>query len=57
MDDIETQKAVFVFNAVNDGWSVVKRNGAYIFTKKHENKKEVLSEEYLKKFLIKNLRG
>jgi len=57
MDNIETQKAIFVFNAVNDGWSVVKRNGAYIFTKKHENKKEVLSEEYLKKFLIKNLSG
>ena len=55
MDNIELRKAQFVFNAVTDGWTVRKIKDIFIFTKKHENKKEVMSEDYLKTFLIKNL--
>ena len=44
-------KETIILNAIEDGWSVQKKGDFYIFRKKHENKKEILSEEYLKMFL------
>jgi hypothetical protein len=40
-----------VYNAVQSGWAVKKREDKYIFSKPHENKKEVLLEDFLKTFL------
>lgn len=45
----------FIHNALEAGWSVKKRNDRYIFTKKHENKKEVYLETYLQTFIESNL--
>jgi hypothetical protein len=45
---------VFVMNALEKGWKVKKDKEQYIFTKKHENKKEVFREEYLEQFLLSN---
>jgi len=45
----------FITNAIENGWSVKKRNDSYIFTKKNENKKEVLKQEYLETFVNSNL--
>jgi len=47
-------KMVFLFNAVDDGWTVKKRHDTYLFMKKHENRKEVFTEGYLKTFLEEN---
>jgi hypothetical protein len=55
VDNIQFQKMVLVFNALQDGWSVKKRDDAFIFTKSHEGRKEVLLETYLQKFLKSNL--
>ena len=41
-------------NAIENGWSVKKRRGSYIFSKKHEGKKEFLRDGYLAKFLDEN---
>lgn len=50
--DLKTfQKMVFVFNAIEDGWNVKKREGRYIFQKHHEGKKEVYEESYLEEFI------
>jgi hypothetical protein len=38
-------------NALEKGWSVKKRNNHYIFTKKHEGKREVWKDEYLDNFI------
>ena len=38
------QKMVFITNAIDDGWSVKKVKDNYIFSKKHENKKEVFDD-------------
>jgi hypothetical protein len=50
---------VFIYNAVNDGWSVKKiEKSKYEFTKElnnFKNKKEINFENYLKKFLLFNL--
>lgn len=49
------QKMIFIINAVEDGWSVKKIDDSYIFTKKHEGKKEIFQNEYLDKFIETNL--
>ena len=46
---------VLLFNSIEQGWSVKKRNDSYVFTKHHEGKKEVLEESYLKKFMKTNI--
>ena len=53
--DIPTfQKMFFIFNALNDGWSIKKRKDSYVFTKKHEGRKEILSDDYLITFIKNN---
>ena len=47
---------VFLYNAVNDGWKIEKRDGMYVFRKKHENKEEIYSDAYLENFVSNNLR-
>ena len=48
-------KLIFVHNAIEKGWSVKKVENSYIFTKKHEGKKEVFMEDYLEKFINENM--
>ena len=42
---------VFLYNTVENGWTVRKYKDVYIFTKKHENRKEVFQANYLEKFI------
>ena len=55
IDCIMLQKMIFLYNALEKGWSIKKKNNAYVFTKNHEGKKEVLLENYLKRFMLENL--
>jgi len=55
IDGIKFQKMLLLYNSIEHGWSVKKRNDSYVFTKNHEGKKEVLEESYLKKFMKNNL--
>ena len=55
IDNIKFQKMVFLYNALDNGWSIKKRKDSYIFTKNHEQKKEVFAEEYLSSFMKENL--
>jgi hypothetical protein len=55
MDRKHFQKLMFLNNALNDGWSIKKSAENYIFTKKHENKREIFQENYLENFIISNL--
>jgi hypothetical protein len=48
------QKMIFITNALDQGWSVKKSQDSYIFTKKHENRREIFLENYLENFIIKN---
>ena len=47
-------KMIFIYNAIENGWHVKKTNDLYVFTKKHENKKELYLDNYLKKFIKEN---
>lgn len=55
VDVIKFQKMILLFNSIEQGWSVKKKNGAYVFSKSNENKKEVLEDSYLLKFMKTNL--
>jgi hypothetical protein len=54
IDFIELQKMSFIWNALNNDWTVKKKDGKFYFTKKHEGKKEVYLEAYLQKFIESN---
>jgi len=45
----------FIYNALENGWAVKKKKDLYIFSKNHEGKKEVLLDEYLKRFMVTNM--
>jgi len=55
IDAIKFQKMLLLYNSIEQGWSVKKNNESYIFSKKHEGKKEVLEDTYLLKFMKTNL--
>ena len=48
------QKMVFIMNALEQGWSIKKKNDSYIFSKKHEGLREVFMDNYLEKFIETN---
>ena len=54
IDYIKLQKMGFIYNALEDGWSIKKKGKQYIFTKNHEGKKEVYLDSYLQKFIQNN---
>ena len=49
----EWRKILFIFNAIEDGWSVKKRNNLYIFSKQKGKEKQIYEEKYLEKFIYK----
>jgi hypothetical protein len=49
------QKMQFIYNALEKGWNVKKNKDNYIFTKKHEGKKEIVSDNFLSRFMKENL--
>jgi len=55
IDAIKFQKMLLLYNSIEQGWSVKKQNSSYVFSKKHEGKKEVLEDTYLLKFMKTNL--
>jgi hypothetical protein len=54
IDNIKLKQMVFLFNALDDGWTIKKNKDCYYFTKKHEGKKEVFSSSYLSDFMKTN---
>jgi len=51
LDKKQLYKLIFINNAIEDGWSVKKKETSYIFTKKHENRKVIFDNNYLKTFM------
>ena len=55
IEHLKFQKMLFLFNAINDGWSIKKNGDSYIFSKDHEGKSEIFSDSYLQTFITSNL--
>ena len=47
-------KMIFIFNALENGWTIKKKNKKYYFSKNHKQKKEIFSEDYLSLFIKDN---
>ncbi len=54
IDNMSLQKMGFIMNALEKGWTVKKRDDSYVFSKKHEGKKEIFMENYLDTFIGSN---
>ena len=54
IEQTKFQKMVFLYNALDNGWSIKKRNNSYIFTKNHEGKREIFEASYLSIFMKEN---
>jgi len=54
LDSVKLQKMAFLYNALENGWTIKKKKDLYIFTKNHEGKKEVYLDDYLKRFMKEN---
>lgn len=53
--DIKSKKMIFIYNSIENGWTVKKSKDTFIFTKKHEGKREIFSDEYLLRFMKENI--
>ena len=51
---VEQHKMIFIFNALENGWTITKKENRYIFKKLHEGKKEIYLDNYLKRFMEEN---
>ena len=56
IDMVKHNKMLFLYNAIEEGWSVKKKDNSYVFSKNHEGKKEVFLEDYLTNFIKKNFK-
>ena len=54
MNKKQFQKMIFIMNALQNGWTIKKSKDSYIFTKKHENRREIFQENYLENFIATN---
>ena len=54
VDLLQFQKMAFIYNAVEKGWTIKKRDNKYVFTKNHKGEKEVFLDTYLRQFLENN---
>ena len=54
IDKLTFRKMNFIYNALEKGWKVEKKNHLYIFKKNHEGKKEVYLDDYLTRFMQDN---
>jgi hypothetical protein len=54
LDPTLLKKMCFLYNALDSGWSIKKKDKSYIFTKKHEGKTQVFEETFLSSFMKDN---
>jgi len=55
IDKIKFHKMVFLYNALEEGWSIKKKSDSYYLLKNHEGKKEIFLESYLSTFITSAL--
>jgi hypothetical protein len=55
LDKIKMHKMVFIYNALDNGWTIKKKHNKFFFYKNHEGKKEVLLDSYLIDFIKSNI--
>jgi hypothetical protein len=49
----ELSKIMFIYNAIEDGWTIKKKEDKYIFTKQKCKEKHIYNDEFLENFIKK----
>ena len=57
VDYITLKKMKFLYNVLESGWTIVKKEDKYIFNKKHEGEKEIYLDSFLQNFIQANMTG
>ena len=55
IDYIKLQKMAFLYNALENGWTIKKQDEVYVFTKNHQGAKEIFLDSYLRRFMKENI--
>ena len=55
IDKHKFHKMCFLWNALEDGWTIKKKGESYIFTKKHQDKKEIFLDSFITSFVKDNI--
>lgn len=55
IDYLTLQKMTFLYNAIEMGWKVKRKDNSYVFTKKHKGKREIYNDSFLKSFIKSNM--
>ena len=55
IDYIKLQKMAFLYNALENGWTIKKDKEVYKFTKTHQGAKEIFLDSYLRRFMKENI--
>jgi hypothetical protein len=53
--NLQIQKMLFIYNALENGWNVEKEEDTFFFKKPHEDNKKYFTDEYLKEFIQNQL--
>ena len=51
IDNITLHKMAFIYNALEDGWTIHKKNNLYVL---NHGQKEVYLDDYLRRFVTAN---
>ena len=51
----EINKLIFIYNALEKGWSVRKKGKRYIFSRKHNNELKYFKPSYIYDFVQSNI--
>jgi len=51
IDYIKLQKMAFLYNALENGWTIKKQKEVYKFTRNHHGEKEIFLDSYLRRFI------
>lgn len=57
IDIIKLQKMMFIFNALENGWTIKKVKDCYVFKKIHDDDEEIFRDSYLTTFINNNIKS
>ena len=49
------KKLLFIYNALENGWSVKKKGDFYVFFRKHNNNRKYFTSSYIYDFVQSNI--
>lgn len=53
LNNKDFSKIIFIFNAIEDGWTVKKKGDKYFFSKQKSKEKRVYNDKFLEEFVNK----